>query len=105
MGILVICSYRIRPGREAEANRLLSEHVPALRRHGLITERPAMQGTGADGAFVEIFEWESAEKSQAAPTIPEIAAIWKDMSDAAEFVPLATLKEAQNPFAHFTPRD
>lgn len=105
MGILVICSYRIKPGREAEANRLLGEHVPALSRHGLITDRPVIQASGADGAVVEIFEWESVEKSRAAPTIPEIAVIWKELSEVADFVPLAAFAEAQRPFAHFTPRE
>ena len=104
MGILVICSYRLKPGYHAEANRLLDEHVPALRRHGLITDRPAIQGLGANGSIVEIFEWESAEKSRAAPTIPEIGALWKAIAGVADFVPLASLDEAQHSFAHFTPR-
>ena len=104
MGILVICSYRIKPGHEAEAERILDKHVPALRRYSLITDRPVIQGAGANGTIVEIFEWVSAEKSRAAPTVPEIAAIWKDMAQVAEFVPLASLDEARRPFAHFTPR-
>jgi len=104
MGILVICSYRIKPGHQAEAERILAEHIPALRRYGLITDRPVVQGAGANGTVIEIFEWESAEKSRAAPTVPEIAALWKDLAAVAEFIPLSKLDEAQRPFAHFTPR-
>ena len=103
MGILVICSYKPRPGHEAEARRLMADHVPLLRKHDLVTGRAVMQGEGKDGSLVEIFEWDSREKSIGAPAIPEIGAHWKAMAAAMEFVPLATLSEAQREFAHFTP--
>ena len=95
MGILVICSYKPKPGREDEARRLMAGHVPLLRQHGLITDRAVVQGAGKDGELVEIFEWASEEKSRAAPTIAEIGAHWKAMAEAMDFVPLASLPEAQ----------
>ena len=82
---------------------MMAEHVPLLRKHDLITMRPVVQGEGKDGTLVEIFEWDSREKSAGAPSIPEIGAHWKAMAAAMEFVPLATLSEAQREFAHFTP--
>ena len=103
MGILVICSYRPHLGQEEEARLLMAAHVPLLRMHGLITGRPVVQGVAGDGALVEIFEWESVEKSRGAPAIAEIGAHWKAMGEVMDFVPLASLKEAQHPFAHFTP--
>ena len=103
MGILVICSYRPKPGHEGDARRLMAGHVPLLRGHGLLTDRATMQGAGKDGELVEIFEWASEEKSRSAPAIAEVGAYWKAMSEAMDFVPLASLPEAQRPFAHFTP--
>jgi hypothetical protein len=103
MGVVVICSYKPKPGREAEARRLMAGHVPLLRRHDLITDRAVVQGAAKDGAWIEIFEWQSEEKSRAAPGIPEIGAHWKAMSEAMDFIPLASLPEAQRSFAHFTP--
>jgi hypothetical protein len=103
MGILVICSYRPHAGREDEARLLMAGHVPLLREHGLITDRPVVQGVAQDGALVEIFEWESVEKSRGAPAIAEIGAHWKAMGEVMEFVPLAQLTEAQHAFAHFSP--
>jgi hypothetical protein len=103
MGILVICSYRPHPGHEDEARMLMQAHVPLLRDHGLITERAAVQGVAKDGALVEIFEWESVEKSSGAPAIAEIGAHWKAMSAVMDFVPMASLAESQHAFAHFTP--
>ena len=103
MGIVVICSYKPKPGREDEARRLMDGHVPLLRRHGLITERAVLRGAAKAGELVEIFEWASDEKSRAAPMIAEISAHWKAMAEAMDFVPLASLPEAQRPFAHFNP--
>lgn len=103
MGILVICSYRPRAGHEEEARLLMAGHVPLLRAHGLITDRPVVQGVAKDGELVEIFEWESVEKSRGAPAIAEIGQHWKAMGEVMDFVPLAQLAEAQHAFAHFTP--
>jgi hypothetical protein len=103
MGILVICSYRPKPGREDEARLLMEGHVPLLRAHGLITERAVVQGVAAAGELVEVFEWESIEKSRGAPAIAEIGAHWKAMGEVMDFVPLAQLPEAQHAFAHFNP--
>lgn len=103
MGVLVICSYRPRPGHEEEARALMAAHVPLLREHGLITERPVVQGIAKDGELVEIFEWESVEKSRGAPTIAEIGDHWKAMSQVMDFVPMAQLAECQHAFAHFEP--
>ena len=103
MGILVICSYKPRPGHEDEARKLMAAHVPLLRKHDLITDRAVVHGEGKDGTLVEIFEWDSREKSVGAPSIPEIGAHWKAMAAVMDFVPLASLSEAQREFAHFTP--
>ena len=103
MRILVICSYRPHPGHEDEARMLMQAHVPLLREHGLITAREVVQGVARDGELVEIFEWESVEKSSGAPAIAEIGAHWKAMSAVMDFVPMATIAESQHAFAHFTP--
>jgi quinol monooxygenase YgiN len=103
MGILVICSYRPHPGHEDEARMLMQAHVPLLREHGLITAREVVQGVAKDGELVEIFEWESVEKSRSAPAIAEIGAHWKAMSAVMDFVPMASIAESQHAFAHFTP--
>lgn len=103
MGVLVICSYRPHAGREDEARLLMAGHVPLLREHGLITERAAVQGVAQDGSLVEIFEWASVDQSRMAPTIAEISAHWKAMSEVMDFVALDSLAEAKHAFAHFTP--
>jgi hypothetical protein len=103
MGILVICSYKPKPGHEEDARLLMLGHVPLLREHELITDHAVTQGAGKGGELVEIFEWVSEEKSRSAPAIPAVSAHWKAMTEAMDFVPLAQLEEAQHPFAHFIP--
>jgi hypothetical protein len=87
MGILIICSYRPKAGRKAEARRLMAAHVPLLRKHDLVTGRATIQGAGKSGELVEIFEWMSEEESRAAPAITEVGAQWKAMAEAMDFVP------------------
>jgi hypothetical protein len=103
MGILVICSYKPKAGCETEARSMMAGHVALLRKHDLVTGRTVIQGAGKNGELVEIFEWVSEEKSRGAPAIPEVGAYWKAMAEVLDFVPLTSLPESQQPFAHFTP--
>jgi hypothetical protein len=102
MGILVtFLSGKARPrGRSAATSRSARAHIG---QHGLVTDRAVTQGEGADRSLIEMFEWSSEEKSRMAPTIAEVAGLWKSMSEAMDFVALSSLAEAQRPFAHFKP--
>ena len=103
MGILVICSYKPKPGRAADVMAQVGRHVPVLKAEGLVTDRPPLVMTAADGTVVEIFEWLSEEASRSAHANPKVSEIWGALADAADFVPLSALEEAAGPFAHFTP--
>lgn len=85
---IVICTYRVRRGREAEFERLLSRHWPTLRALDLVTAQPPQhfRGSEADGApvFVEIFGWSSAEAAGLAHEHPEVMAIWEPMDQLTE---------------------
>jgi hypothetical protein len=102
--IAVIYAVRPKPGRREAVHELLKHHVPALRAADLITERPPiLLWSSLDGAFVESFEWKSADHSRKAESTPAILDIWGKLAEFAEFVPLASLKETTNTFAHFEP--
>ncbi|HEY8157008.1 MAG TPA: hypothetical protein VII72_22975 [Myxococcota bacterium] len=85
---IVICTYRVRRGREAEFERLLARHWPTLRALDLVTDRPPQhfRGCEPDGApvFVEIFGWSSAEAAGIAHEHPEVMAIWEPMDQLTE---------------------
>lgn len=99
---IVIALYKPHAGQDAALRALVESHVPALRRAGLITERPSVLMRSSDGTFVEIFEWVpgGAERAHAHP---EIGPLWGAMSEVADFTSLADLPEARGRFPHFTP--
>lgn len=103
MSRLVIVAYRPRHGREEELVALLREHVPALRKEGLVTEREAIVMQAADGTFVELFEWASTEATRVAHARPAVQELWARLEQVCDYTTLARLAEAQGPFAEFTP--
>lgn len=100
-GIVVICSYRPKPGQHAAVLDLVDQHVHVLRALRLITEYPHSVMQAEDGTVLEIFEWASVEAARRADGEAQVQAIWKGLREAAEFVPLSGLKETGKPFAHF----
>lgn len=105
LAIAVIYAVRPKPGRREAVHELLQRHVPALRDAGLITDRqPILLWSAQDEAYVESFEWKSVEHSRKAESTPPILEVWGKLAEFAEFVPLASLKETTNTFAHFEPQ-
>jgi hypothetical protein len=96
---MAVC--RPREGKDKDLRGLIARHAPALRRLALITDRPTLLLQGADGSYVEIFEWVSGATSRSAHEHPEIAEIWDAMETVADFVSLDSLPEAGRPFPHF----
>lgn len=101
----VIACYRPKPGQEAVLQELVRDHVPALRRLGLATDRAPIAMRAADGTLVEVFEWTSAQAIAAAHTRPEVRAMWAAFGNACDYVKVSQLAEAQSLFAEFSPLD
>ena len=105
-GAIVTAIYRPHPGKDEELLALIRDHVPLLRRLGLATERPALLFRGpTSGAYVEVFEWASADASSRAHESPEVGAVWGKMMEIADFPAWKDLEEGQHRFPHFEPRD
>jgi hypothetical protein len=102
MTLLVICSYKPKPGQSQGLKDIMAEHVPALQKLGLATARAPFHGQGQDGVMVEIFEWASEQASRSAHDHPEVKRIWGRFAEVCDFVSLASIPEAQRPFAHFS---
>lgn len=103
MGILVICSYKPKPGHEADVEALMARHVAALQGEGLATACAPLQMKAADGTYLEIFEWVSEDAARAAEGNAVVGEIWGAFAKVCDFVPLKSLPETATPFAHFTP--
>ena len=103
---LVIAIYRPKLGGDARLRELIAGHVPALRQLGLASERPVVLMQTFDGsAYLEVFEWATAEAAQKAHEMPEVMAIWGPMMEVADFPSLGDLPESKGRFPHFQPVD
>jgi hypothetical protein len=84
---VVVCTYRVKAGREQEFISLLKRHWPTLRKLGLIHEQPRMALQGRDSAktssFVEVFAWKD-RGFEAAHQHPEVLALWEPMEQMCE---------------------
>ena len=103
MGILIIAAYRPKKGREEDFDKTLNKHIPTLRAHDLLTDRPEIRMRTEDGVLLELFEWRSAEAIREAHINHKVQRLWQSLDQVCDYVPLADLPEAADRFAHFTP--
>ena len=102
MGDLVIVAYRPKPGKAAELDAMVRDHVPRLRRLGLATDREPVFARGRDGVVVEVFEWRDGAVERAHHD-PQVGAMWGEFAAVCDYVPLRDLPEAAELFATFAP--
>jgi hypothetical protein len=97
---LAIAAYRPKAGKEAALMALAQEHVAYLRSIGAATSREHILATAADGTLIEVFEWAEGGL-QMAHAHSGLMEMWKRYAEACDYVPLASLVEAQQMFASF----
>ncbi len=103
MGVIVIACYRPKAGKGAELEALVREHVPTLRKQGLVTGRAPIAMRAGDGTLIEVFEWASEEASGRAHGDPVVQKLWQRFDALCEFLPLAQVPGSEAPFPHFEP--
>ena len=103
MGIMVISSYKPKPGKENQLLETVKTHVHILRSLGLATKRPVHIMKARNGTIAEVFEWVSPEAIEAAHMNPEVHKMWKEFEDCCEYESLANLDECKHPFSEFEP--
>ena len=99
---MVIVGYRPKPGCAEALLALTRDHVPALRRLGLATDRPTLAMRAKDGTVVEVFEW-AAGAIATAHENPAVLAMWGQYAAVCDYVPLHELPEMHDLFAQFEP--
>lgn len=84
---VVVCTYRVKPGREKDFSGLLKRHWTTLRKLGLVHDQPrmALQGRDTDktSCFVEVFAWKD-RGFEVAHKHPEVLVIWEPMEQMCE---------------------
>ncbi len=105
---LNICRFEVKPGKQAEMELLLARHWPALHEAGLVTDKKARiyRGLpsakpggrhGAEGVYVEIFEWRDASAIDLAHQLPAVMAVWEPMGAICEEMEFPEYEEIDLP--------
>jgi len=105
MARFVIAAFKPRPGQASALRQVVEKHWRVLDAEGLVSARPRQVMQASDGTIVEVFEWRSSDAIEAAHRNPAVLALWAEFEAACEYVPLASLAEAQHPFSEFEPLD
>lgn len=101
MGIIVICCYKPKPGKDAELLEVVKTHIPILRELGLATGRAVQIMKATNGTIVEVFEWVSEEAIKKAHETPRVHTMWKEFEAVCEYESLCNLDESKHPFSGF----
>ncbi len=101
MGVMVIASFRPKPGLDAALDACTREHLPILRAQGLATDRPSVVLRAGDGSLLEIFEWVSEAAIESAHANPAVLALWKRYAACCDYITLGDLAEAKAMFPAF----
>jgi hypothetical protein len=103
-----VCTYKVKPGKEAEMERLLAAHWPTLHRVGLVTDEKAVvyrglpsgkpgDTHGASSTYLEIFSWKDEKASGVAHQSPEVMAVWEPMGALCEHMDFPSFERLELP--------
>lgn len=101
MGRFVIAAYKPKQGSEPQLLDLVARHGGVLRAEGLISDKVAHVMRADDGTLIEVFEWLNEHAAARAHAIPQVQALWAEFAAVCDFPPLASIAEANRPFAHY----
>lgn len=101
MGRIVIVAYKPKPSKEDDMKAFLKKHVPVLRNEGLVTDRAPVIMRSANGTFIEVFEWKSAQAIEEAHSNEAVLRLWEEFEQCGTYEQLASLEEAGQMFAEF----
>jgi hypothetical protein len=107
--LISICSYKVKPGKEAEMERLLAQHWPALHRVGLASDQKAIvyRGLpsdkpggehGAERTYLEILVWRDQSGPDLAHQMPEVMAVWEPMGAICDDMDFPSYEPLELPY-------
>ena len=83
----MLCTYRVRKGKEDAFLEILARHWPTLRKAGLAAPARPTVSRSVDRkgrtVFVETFSWAHGQASDLAHASPEVMAVWGPMGKLA----------------------
>jgi quinol monooxygenase YgiN len=103
MAVMVIATFKPKPGKQDALRANVREHHGYLKNLDLVTDRPAYAMESADGTIIEVFEWKSQDAINKAHTMPEVHALWARFEDCCEYLSPNQVPECSQMFPGFKP--
>jgi len=103
MGVLVITCFKPKEGKDKELLEVVKDHMPVLRKEGLVTGRKCYVMKSKDGFILEVFEWKSPEAIDNAHKNENVLKLWKRFEEVCEYKTLSDIEESKNMFPGFEP--
>ena len=103
MGRIVIACYKPKSGKSEALLELVKNHVDALRKENLVTDRNPIIFKSESETIIEVFEWKSKEAIDQAHANPKVMEIWEAFSEVCDYEIPVNMKEFQNIFSEFEP--
>jgi hypothetical protein len=100
---LVLVVYSPLEGQGELLDELVRNHVPLLRKEGLVTTREPIIMKAQSGAVIEIFEWKSAQAIEEAHSNGEVQKLWAEFSKVCTYERPVNIEEFDNLFSEFQP--
>lgn len=82
-------------GKEDATIEKLKEHDRELRKMGYTTDRPVIWMRGKEGHIIEIAEWRSEQKVEAAQSDPSVTGLWAQFDNLTDNTRLTDLADAK----------
>jgi quinol monooxygenase YgiN len=101
--VIVIASYKPKPGQSESLRQVMRTHLPTLRQQGLVTDRVSIMMEAKDGTIIEVFEWRSQAAIDQAHTNPAVLEMWGKYAEVCDYVPVGTVAETADMFPAFRP--
>ncbi|HRI86468.1 MAG TPA: hypothetical protein PK536_13580 [Ignavibacteria bacterium] len=105
MGIIVIACFKPKEGKDNELLEVIKDHMPVLKKEGLITERDSVVMRSTNGCILEVFEWKSKEAIDHAHENPNVLELWKRFESTCSYETLSSIEESGSMFPGFQPVD
>ena len=100
---ITIVVYKPKKGKEKALLEVVEDHMPVLKRQGLITDRQPIVMRASDGSIVEVFGWKSAKAISDAHHNPEVQKLWERFGAVCDFEIPVNVQEFHNMFSEFAP--
>jgi hypothetical protein len=101
LGSISVACYKPKPGCQEALLALVRDHLPPLRKAGLVTNRESIVMRTADGIIIEVFEWVSPEAIASAHSHPAVLELWKKFESVCTYEIPGNIEEFRKLFSHF----